>query len=253
MSRYDGLIIPRSYNEYINKTDPVAMSQALQLNGVLADIVQDGNLKAVTSNAVFDLSSTNNPTINAQETALDIYTVLDNLPIDRVTNLRFIGQYISHSPNGDVDCDFCYTAYKIYTNDFYTVMAYDVRSKLIYTNSKVNGTWDEWALLSKVNGLIPKNKTLRLIFNKPFVDIDGCIVVQGIGGMAIKAQWHGGNNGIVQLQSKDGNNFMKLVNLSGSIGTLTYTIGNGFIDIFNPNDETEAFEFTSNVKNYLVF
>ena len=34
MSRYDGLIIPRSYNEYINKTDPVAMSQALQLSGV---------------------------------------------------------------------------------------------------------------------------------------------------------------------------------------------------------------------------
>lgn len=52
MSRYDGLIIPRSYNEYINKTDPVAMSQALQLNNVLAQEVAAGNNKAVTSNAV---------------------------------------------------------------------------------------------------------------------------------------------------------------------------------------------------------
>lgn len=52
MSRYDGLIIPRSYNEYINKTDPVAMSQALQLNNVLAQEVAAGNNKAVKSSAV---------------------------------------------------------------------------------------------------------------------------------------------------------------------------------------------------------
>ena len=52
MSRYDGLIIPRSYNEYINKTDPVAMSQALQLNGVLSDAVAAGDNKAVKSGAV---------------------------------------------------------------------------------------------------------------------------------------------------------------------------------------------------------
>lgn len=52
MSRYDGLIIPRSYNEYINKTDPVAMSQALQLNGVLSGTVAAGDNKAVKSSAV---------------------------------------------------------------------------------------------------------------------------------------------------------------------------------------------------------
>ena len=52
MSRYDGLIIPRSYNEYINKTDPVAMSQALQLPGVLSGAVAAGDNKAVKSSAV---------------------------------------------------------------------------------------------------------------------------------------------------------------------------------------------------------
>lgn len=52
MSRYDGLIIPRSYSEYINKTDAATLSQALQLNGVLAQSVSNGNNAAVTSNAV---------------------------------------------------------------------------------------------------------------------------------------------------------------------------------------------------------
>lgn len=37
MSRYDGLIIPRSYSEYINKTDAATLSQALQLPGVVQD------------------------------------------------------------------------------------------------------------------------------------------------------------------------------------------------------------------------
>lgn len=52
MSRYDGLIIPRSYSEYINKTDAATLAQALQLGGVLAQQVSAGNNAAVTSNAV---------------------------------------------------------------------------------------------------------------------------------------------------------------------------------------------------------
>ena len=52
MSRYDGLIIPRSYSEYINKTDAATLSQALQLGGVLAQQVSAGNNAAITSDAV---------------------------------------------------------------------------------------------------------------------------------------------------------------------------------------------------------
>ena len=52
MSRYDGLIIPRSYSEYINKTDAATLQQALQLNNVLAQEVAAGNNKAVKSSAV---------------------------------------------------------------------------------------------------------------------------------------------------------------------------------------------------------
>ena len=52
MSRYDGLIIPRSYSEYINKTDAATIQQALQLPGVLSGAVADGDNKAVKSSAV---------------------------------------------------------------------------------------------------------------------------------------------------------------------------------------------------------
>ena len=52
MSRYDGLIIPRSYSEYINKTDAATLQQALQLSGVLSGAVAAGDNKAVTSAAV---------------------------------------------------------------------------------------------------------------------------------------------------------------------------------------------------------
>nr|DAF85417.1 MAG TPA: hypothetical protein [Siphoviridae sp. ctzm5103] len=52
MSRYDGLIIPRSYSEYINKTDAATLQQALQLSGVLSGAVAADDNKAVTSNAV---------------------------------------------------------------------------------------------------------------------------------------------------------------------------------------------------------
>ena len=52
MSRYDGLIIPRSYSEYINKTDAATLQQALQLSGVLSGAVAAGDNKAVTSHAV---------------------------------------------------------------------------------------------------------------------------------------------------------------------------------------------------------
>lgn len=52
MGRYDGLIIPRSYSEYINKTDAATLQQALQLSGVLSGAVAAGDNKAVKSSAV---------------------------------------------------------------------------------------------------------------------------------------------------------------------------------------------------------
>ena len=52
MSRYDGLIIPRSYNEYINKTDAATLAQALQLSGVMDNVPTAGSSKAARSSGI---------------------------------------------------------------------------------------------------------------------------------------------------------------------------------------------------------
>ena len=52
MSRYDGLIIPRSYSEYINKTDAATLQQALQQSGVMDAVPTAGSNHPVKSGGV---------------------------------------------------------------------------------------------------------------------------------------------------------------------------------------------------------
>lgn len=57
MSRYDGLIIPRSYSEYINKTDAATLSaaiaQAMQLGGVSDAYPTANSTKIAQSGGIF--------------------------------------------------------------------------------------------------------------------------------------------------------------------------------------------------------
>ena len=87
MSRYDGLIIPRSYSEYINKTDAATLQQALQLSGVLSGAVAAGDNKAVTSNAVYEALAENINKIDADtlQQALQLSGVMDNAPTAQST------------------------------------------------------------------------------------------------------------------------------------------------------------------------
>ena len=54
MSRYDGLIIPRSYSEYINKTDAATLSQALQLSGVMDSAPTSGSNNPAKSGGIYN-------------------------------------------------------------------------------------------------------------------------------------------------------------------------------------------------------
>ena len=54
MARYDGLIIPRSYNDYISKSDAATLAQALQLGGVLSSELIKNDPKAIKGGAVYD-------------------------------------------------------------------------------------------------------------------------------------------------------------------------------------------------------
>lgn len=53
MSRYDGLIIPRNYSEYINKTDAATLLQALQLSGVMDATPTQNSNHPIKSSGVF--------------------------------------------------------------------------------------------------------------------------------------------------------------------------------------------------------
>ena len=54
MSKYDGLIIPRGYNDYISKTDAATLLNALQLSGVMSNSPAKGSSLPVKSGGVWD-------------------------------------------------------------------------------------------------------------------------------------------------------------------------------------------------------
>ena len=75
MAKYDGLIIPRSYSEYINKTDAATHQQAHQVNGVLDDTPTEDSPKAVKSGGVYDALAGKQPTLT-----------FDNVPTENSSN-----------------------------------------------------------------------------------------------------------------------------------------------------------------------
>lgn len=91
MSRYDGLIIPRSYSEYINKTDAATLQQALQLSGVLSGAVAAGDNKAVKSSAV------NAALINNRGILEKTVTIKKGSNVHTLVTLGTNGTYLLHA------------------------------------------------------------------------------------------------------------------------------------------------------------
>ncbi len=100
MSRYDGLIIPRSYSEYLNKTDSATLSQMLQhLTGLWSHAVSAGDNKPVTSDAVYE-ALTDAATI---QQALQLPDVLsgavaagDNKPVTSDAVYEALANYVKY-------------------------------------------------------------------------------------------------------------------------------------------------------------
>ena len=63
MSRYDGLIIPRSYSEYINKTDAATLRQALQLPNVMDSTPTENSNRPVRSGGIYTALAGKQPTL----------------------------------------------------------------------------------------------------------------------------------------------------------------------------------------------
>lgn len=71
MAKYDGLIIPRSYSEYINKTDAATHAQAHQLGGILDATPTENSNNAVKSGGVYDALAGKQPTLTFDDAPTD--------------------------------------------------------------------------------------------------------------------------------------------------------------------------------------
>ena len=96
MSRYDGLIIPRSYSEYINKTDAATLSQALQLSGVMDAAPTEDSVKPAKSGGIYDALQSKQPTLTFDDAPAEnsnnpvksggLYTLLSGIG-DNIDNI----------------------------------------------------------------------------------------------------------------------------------------------------------------------
>ena len=141
MSRYDGLIIPRSYSEYINKTDAATLQQAMQLSGVLSGAVAAGDNKAVKSSAVNNALAAlkANKVYNYklyENTYIYLFTGNDSWDPDSIDYLKVLEKRFNFAPSL---IEFSYTSYKLgrFRYNFREILPRDNEygNKIIITNN----------------------------------------------------------------------------------------------------------------------
>ena len=155
MSRYDGLIIPRSYSEYINKTDAATLQQALQLSGVLSGAVAAGDNKAVKSsavNAILQFFTQNQPRANFND--------CNNAPLGFACSNNLANAPLNTS-------NYVYLLTLIVNNDGnYLEQLASINSSIhTYRRIKSGGNWGSWYKIALSDDLINKSYGGQIFHN----------------------------------------------------------------------------------------
>ena len=116
-----------------------------------ADTVASGNMQSVTSNAVFNLNSISNITIQNR----DVLTIAESCSGDRVTFFR--GYECTNSPISPSSNDFYYQVSRLVDSKWIKIIASDLRSDDVYFISKINGVWGSWAKIQKLESFTENN------------------------------------------------------------------------------------------------
>ena len=105
MAKYDGLIIPRSYNDYINKSDPLGVLQALALNGVMDAAPTENSEKPAKSGGIYAALAGKQPALTFDDVPTDgsnnpvkssgIYTAFMNIECQLANIPRIIPKDIT--------------------------------------------------------------------------------------------------------------------------------------------------------------
>ena len=152
MSRYDGLIIPRSYSEYINKTDAATLLQALQQSGVMDAAPTAGSNHPVKSSGIY--------------TALT--KKMDNDPMSGFTDCNVApvgfacGNNKINTPNDTTQYVYLLTLRINNDPNYQQQICFITNDTSLYRRVRVKGTWGAWYVV------INKQEILTLLANKSF-------------------------------------------------------------------------------------
>ena len=182
MSRYDGLIIPRSYSEYINKTDAATLLQALQLSGVMDNAPTANSNHPTKSSGVYTALAGKQATLTFDDIPTNgsnnpvksggIYTELlkyvskDRIPYNTLTNgqninnLRTPGIYQAPSDSIGNSLIGRPSDYSIYSswlivlktnNETMTQILIANRNMYFRTANSTTANWSDWYKFNVTN------------------------------------------------------------------------------------------------------
>ena len=163
MSRYDGLIIPRSYSEYINKTDAATLSQALQLSGVLSGTVAAEDNKAVKSSAVATALAGTNSFIEGVR-----LNFVNNTDTQKIILLGVMET--DYSNRAGVNLDITYRRVDVVGRIFATLRADDVSCKYFYLST------GNKPIIIKKTRITPNEKYNVYLIIEPYTPITRVII-----------------------------------------------------------------------------
>lgn len=166
MSRYDGLIIPRSYSEYINKTDAATLTQSLRNTGLLPDSTSQQNKLIDKTSIILDATCESAADAEVKDIVLNDYNN-SNLPNEIAcifTNGNTYGDTTAQEPtypkcrikktNGDIlaTLDLCdsrghYAGQNCVLSGDLLILKL-TSTKLIITNSDVRQATSEYTIMS---------------------------------------------------------------------------------------------------------
>jgi len=152
MSRYDGLIIPRSYSEYINKTDAATLLQALQLSGVMDSAPTANSNHPTKSSGVYTALAgkiANDPTSS--------FSDCNSAPVGFVC-----GQNKANAPNNTTQFIYLLTLRINNEANYQQQICVINNDTSLYRRVRVNGSWGAWY------EIINKQEIITLMANKSF-------------------------------------------------------------------------------------
>ena len=167
MSRYDGLIIPRSYSEYINKTDAATLLQALQLSGVMDNAPTSGSNHPTKSGGIFaalakklnitDLINTITQGSTKAVTSGAVYTRLlntvDVFPRSELTDCNdakmgfFCNSNVLNTPDNTTGFIFLLTLPYNLDENYKVQFCTKMNNIGVYMRNKIAGAWTAWSLI----------------------------------------------------------------------------------------------------------